>query len=201
MEFKGYQVIDNAITRRELSIIIDYLAILRNSKRLQGNTDSESAHMYYAVPYFEAMLSYFRDIVSSVVGEVVYPSYSFLWNYKKGHIVPKHKDRNSVDYIISMNINISEEDGWGIFIEGESVVLKNGQALILDGKKLEHWRDACPYDNRLQLILCYTRDKALLFDSRKHLAFDPIPEVITSPFNSGLEIHDKEVLEAANARV
>ncbi|MDW6091072.1 hypothetical protein SBX64_00475 [Vibrio rhizosphaerae] len=201
MEFKGYKVIDNVVTQRELSIIIDYLAILRNNKKLKGNTDSESAHMYYAVPYFEAMLSYFRDTVSSVVGEVVYPSYSFLWNYKKGHIVPKHKDRNSVDYIISMNINIAGEDGWDLVIEGESVALKNGQALILDGKKLEHWRDACPYDNRLQLILCYTRDESLLFDGRKHLAFDPIPQVITSPFNSGLEIQDKSVLEAANARV
>lgn len=157
--------------------------------------------MYYALPYFEALLSSFSITVSEIVGEKVYPSYSFLWNYKKGHCVPKHRDRDSVDYIISININIHDEDEWPIYIEGERVELKNTEALILDGKKLVHWREECPYDNRLQLILCYTRDKALTFDRRKHLGFDPVPDVITLPFKTNLDIDDEIVKEKANGQV
>lgn len=199
--FEGYKVIPQAITKREVDIIIDYLAIMRNTGGLKGNTDGETAHTYYALPYFEAMLSYFRRLTSEVVGEQVFPSYSFLWNYMRGHIVPKHKDRDSVDYIISMNINNTGEDDWGIVIEGESINLRNTDILVLDGKKLLHWREACPYENRLQLILCYTRTKELLFDRRAHLGFDPIPEVVTDPFKCGLDIKDGIVMEAANERV
>jgi hypothetical protein len=199
--FDGYKVIPQAISQREIDVIIDYLAIMKNTGRLKGNTDSETAHTYYALPYFEAMLSYFRNLTSEVVGELVYPSYSFLWNYKKGHEVQKHRDRDSVDYIISMNINNTGEDDWDIIIEDKPISLGSTDILILDGKKLLHWREACPYENRLQLVLCYTRAKELLFDRRAHLGFDPIPEVITDPFKCGLDIQDRIVVEAANERV
>lgn len=199
--FNGYKVISGFIQQREIDTIVDYLAIMKNIGGLKGNTDNESAHMYYALPYFEAMLSNLRYIVSTVVGETVYPSYSFLWNYKKGHEVPKHKDRDSVDYIISININNKGEDDWDILIEGCPVSVKNTDILILDGKKLFHWREACPYENRLQLILCYTRERELMFDRREHLGFEPIPEVVTSPFQYALDIEDFVVQEIANERV
>ncbi|WP_338885781.1 hypothetical protein [Xenorhabdus sp. TH1] len=199
--FNGIIVIRNAISEREIDIMYHYLAVSKNCGYLKGNTDSVSAHMYYALPYFEAMLSYYSDFVSEIVGERVYPSYSFLWNYKKNYQLPKHKDRNSVDYIISLGIHPKEESGWNLFIEDEEVALHSTDILILDGKKLEHWREPCPYENRLQLILCYTRDKSLMFDKRKHLGFDPVPEVITSPFKKQLSIDDAYIQELGDKYV
>ena len=181
------------LTEKEVDIFFHYLAISENLKHLKGNKDSKDAHMYYAVPYGEALLSYYCDEVSSLVGENVYPSYSFLWNYKKGYILPKHKDRNSVDYIISVGIHPSEMNEWCIYVDGKAYDINRGDGLVLDGKKLDHWRDACPYDNRLQLILCYTRSPELRFDKRKHLGFDPVPEVITSPLRNELDIDDPYV--------
>lgn len=199
--FNGFHIIKNAITSREIDTLLNYLAIMKNTGNLKGNTDGKTAHMYYALPYFEAMLSSFTPVVSEIVGERVYPSYSFLWNYKKGHCVPKHRDRDSVDYIISININNKNENDWPIYVDGERVNLKSTEALVLDGKKLTHWREKCPYQNRLQLILCFTREEDRLFDRREHLGFDPIPEVITSPFKINLTIDDDVVLEKANDRV
>ncbi|MCT8343752.1 MULTISPECIES: hypothetical protein [Photorhabdus] len=193
--FNGVHVIENAITEREINIIYRYLAISENLGHLKGNNDSTRAHMYYATPYFEAMLSHYCDLVSDIVNEKVYPSYSFLWNYKKEYALPKHKDRNSVDYIISIGIHTKEEADWSLYVENKPVNMKSGDLLILDGKKFEHWREPCPYKNRLQLILCYTRDLSLRFDKRLHLGYDPVPEVITSPFKEKLSIDDDYIKE------
>ncbi|MDC9581487.1 hypothetical protein PSI15_07925 [Xenorhabdus sp. PR6a] len=188
--FNGVKVIPSVITEQEVDIIYRYLAISVNLGHLKGNKDSADAHMYFAVPYSEAMLSYFCSLMSSHVGEEVFPSYSFLWNYKKGYSLPKHKDRNSVDYIMSIGIHPSEENEWSIYVDGDAFDMNCGDGLILDGKKFEHWRESCPYNNRLQLILCYTRNRELRFDKREHLGYDPIPEVITSPLKRELHIDD-----------
>lgn len=79
---------------------------------------------------------------------------------------------------------------WSIYVDGRAYNMNRGDGLVLDGKKLEHWREACPYDNRLQLILCYTRSLGLRFDKREHLGFDPVPEVITSPLRTKLDVDD-----------
>lgn len=192
--FQGVKVIKSVISEREIDVFYRYLAIAVNMGTLKGNTDSAEAHMYFAVPLGEAMMSHFCSLMREVTGEDVYPSYSFLWNYKKGYVLPKHKDRNSVDYIISIGIHSHEESEWSIFVDGNEIHLSVGDIMILDGKKFEHWRDACPYENRLQLILCYTRDKKQRFDKREHLGFDPVPEVITSPLNKGLHIDDSRVI-------
>lgn len=191
--FSGVKILPSLLTTREIDIFFHYLAISVNLKHLKGNKDSKDAHMYYAVPYGEALLSHFCDEMSSCVDETVYPSYSFLWNYKKGYVLPKHKDRNSVDYIISIGIYSDEINEWSIYIDGKAYNMERGDGLILDGKKLEHWREACPYDNRIQLILCYTRSPELRFDKRKHLGFDPVPEVITSPLRDALDVDDDYV--------
>ncbi|WP_300000686.1 hypothetical protein [uncultured Cedecea sp.] len=188
--FFGVKILPSIITEREVDIFYHYLAISETLGHLKGNKDSEDAHMYYAIPYGEALLSYYCDEISSHVGENVYPSYSFLWNYKKGYVLPKHKDRNSVDYIISIGIHPMEINEWSIYVDGKAYNINRGDGLVLDGKKLEHWREACPYDNRLQLILCYTRSPDLRFDKRKHLGFDPVPEVITSPLKNELDVDD-----------
>ncbi len=96
--FNGIHVIENAITEREIDIIYRYLAISENLGHLKGNNDSTSAHMYYATPYFEAMLSYYCDLVSDIVNEEVYPSYSFLW--KKVNIAGWRKPLSISGFIV-----------------------------------------------------------------------------------------------------
>ncbi|WP_036827877.1 hypothetical protein, partial [Photobacterium sanctipauli] len=125
----GYKLIKSAISEREIELMYRYLAIMDSTGNLNGNTDSENVHMYFAVPYFEAMLSYYSDLVSETVGEKVYPSYSFLWNYKEGHPVVMHKDRDSVDYIISLNINNRAENNWDFLIEDERISMDAGDIL------------------------------------------------------------------------
>lgn len=197
----GFKIIKNALTDREIDTIFRYLAIMKNNGKLKGNTDGETSHMYFAPLYFEALLSSFTETVSNIVGFKVYPSYSFLWNYKKGHIVPKHKDRDSVDYIMSINIGEDSEFEYPIYIDGQKVCFNKTEALVLDGKNFIHWREECPYENRLQLILCYTKDIELKFDRRKHLGNDPIPDVITSPFQTSLDIDDLFVRNIAHEHV
>ncbi|MGF1681197.1 hypothetical protein [Photobacterium minamisatsumaniensis] len=199
--FNGYKLIKNAISEREIELMYRYLAIMDTTGGLKGNTDSENVHMYFAVPYFEAMLSYYSDLVSEAVEERVYPSYSFLWNYKEGHPVVMHKDRDSVDYIISLNINNKGENNWDFLIEDERIPMDAGDILIINGKALRHGREPCPYTNRLQLILCYTSDEKLKFDRRESLGADPIPEVITDPFKTELNVDDNYVKELCEYHV
>ncbi|MCU5771755.1 hypothetical protein N5923_08725 [Erwiniaceae bacterium BAC15a-03b] len=190
---KGFQIIKGAVSAREIDIIYRYLAISKNIGHLNGNDDCDSAHMYYAIPYFEAMLSYYCSLIKEITNETVYPGYSFLWNYRENHAVPKHKDRAAVDYIISIGIHDQNEEDWPLIVESEVVNMRAGDIVVLDGKTFEHWREPCPYHNRLQLVLCYTRNQLLKFDKREHLGFDPVPEVITSPLKKQLGISDKYI--------
>ena len=66
----------------------------------------------------------------------------------------KHKDRPSCEISVTVNIG-SDGTKWPIFMEGTSIDLNEGDAVIYLGRELTHWRKEFQGDWCAQTFLHY----------------------------------------------
>ena len=92
-----------------------------------------------------------QNQIQNLVGEKVYPSYSYLRIYKNGSELKRHKDRASCEITVSLCLGNDGID-WPLSFATEKgiehLVLDPGDAIFYDGRKIEHWRD--PFEGKLQ---------------------------------------------------
>jgi hypothetical protein len=78
--------------------------------------------------------------------------------YKKGDILPPHRDRASCE--ISLTLNLRTDRGWGIFVEtsdGGSICVEQtpGDAVLYLGCDATHWREEFTGEEHVQVFLHY----------------------------------------------
>lgn len=170
--------------------IVTELLVAGEAGSLIGNKDEVKEQVIYAPLALEAQLLLKKNLIENMVGHDLHPSFSFLWVYKKGAKLPKHTDRGSVDIVVTINLRSSCPGEWPLYVTdknlGEIGILTDvGDAIVLSGKTIEHWRNACPLEWRLQAQLCYTfvnkEGPNVRFDGRDSLGLGPIEDVITTP--------------------
>ena len=66
------------------------------------------------------------------------PTYSYWRYYVFGGELGKHTDRPSCE--VSVTACIKKYDDWPIIVEGNSFELEEGDAVLYDGLRQEHWR-------------------------------------------------------------
>ena len=185
-----YMVLRKVITKEVANFLLHYLVLKRkvantthtkNGKEIYGFTigtfkdpQVPGAYSLYGDAAFDTLLNSATHIVSKLLGQNVFPTYSYSRLYTKGHELKRHKDRPSCE--ISTTVNLGG-DPWPIFIEpsgkknkkGKKVVLKPGDMLFYFGCDLEHWRK--PFEGNVcgQAFLHYTTDEKLINDRRVHL--------------------------------
>lgn len=86
-----------------------------------------------------------------------YVHYS-MYNHPLSNLI-KHKDINACTYTI--DLCISAETPWGIWVEGKEYVLNPGEAIAFMGEDQEHWRGPFPdpYDNCVEMIFFHFAPK------------------------------------------
>jgi hypothetical protein len=82
------------------------------------------------------------------------PTYAFWRMYTKFADLKKHKDREACEISVTVMIG-SDGTDWPIFIEGNKLNLKPGDAIIYLGCELEHWREEFMGDWHAQTFLHY----------------------------------------------
>jgi hypothetical protein len=180
---------NHIISSDRIEQIINDLYLLGVNNLLIGNKDIDNEQVYYAPIPLEGLLLSLLPKVESIVGKSLLPVYSFLWIYKRDGQIPRHVDKKSLDYVVTLNLASSSDDEWPLKVcVDDSVVdvnLKQGQYAIMEGKRLEHWRDKCPVEWRMQATFMYIHKDSnkleYFLDGRDFLGAPPIPEVITSP--------------------
>jgi hypothetical protein len=107
----------------------------------------------YNLPFFLEELCDNRKQVSKVAGRQVLPTYTFARIYQTGNTLDKHTDRAECE--LSVTVNLSCDEPWPIYIDGEKFILDPGDGVVYEGSKYEHWRD--PYQGQYcaQLFLHY----------------------------------------------
>lgn len=103
------------------------------------------------VTYFSKKLEPLaKEIFKDETLKTTYTHYS-MYNHPLSNLI-KHKDMNACTYTI--DLCISAETPWGIWIEDKEYFLNPGQAIAFMGEDQEHWRGPFPdpYDNCVEMI-------------------------------------------------
>tara|TARA_Y100000592_G_C5459154_1_gene313042 strand:+ start:71 stop:643 length:573 start_codon:yes stop_codon:yes gene_type:complete len=180
-----YKVIRNFIDKNTTdllykhSILLDQrLAYLRD-KEHDPNTfgtfnDGQvpGAFSIYAEPIFETLLLSKKNTIQNIIGQTIYPGYSYLRVYKQGSELKKHKDRPACEITLSLCLGNDGLD-WPLSLATdngvEHLVLNPGDGLLYDGRKIEHWRDPFEGNLQAQVFLHYVTKEQSKFDSRPTL--------------------------------
>jgi hypothetical protein len=138
---------------------------------------SPNSFARYAPLCFEALSVYLQPIVENIVGEKLYPVYSYARIYYTGSRLDPHFDRSSSEISVSVCIEKDKKD-WPLFIKSDQemiheINLNQGDIVIYRGNAQEHWRDEFTGEKQIQCFLQYVKAEGnlswLKWDTRPSL--------------------------------
>jgi hypothetical protein len=160
-------------------LVRDYVELryLSRTMRLGGDARIPGTPALYGDPLTEALLMQRQSVVEALIGEPVWPSYSFLRRHSTGASMAKHVDRDASE--IGVSITIAADVVWPLWFATDAgdaaVLLAPGDAVIYDGRKLPHWREHYPGQTQVQCMLFYVRQRGpcaqFKFDGREGVGF------------------------------
>ena len=109
---------------------------------------------WYIDPLMVALLDTKKPIIEKEFNLKLFPTFAFWRYYVIGGCLPKHVDRPSCE--ISATACIKKYDDWPIVVEGKSIELKEGEAVVYRGCEQEHYRPGTyKGDGMAQVFLHY----------------------------------------------
>jgi hypothetical protein len=158
-DFK-YKLINNFLTNEEIVLLNSYCRIKHriNFDCFDFMQNSNGDTFFYGDALMESLMINKLDIMEKETGLKLHPTYAFWRMYTKFSDLIKHKDRESCEISVTVMIG-SDETKWPIFIEGQEIELKPGDAVIYLGCELDHWREEFKGDWHAQCFLHYVDSK------------------------------------------
>jgi len=164
---EAYKVIRNAISNDTVELIknsilisrqVDYFnkKIDQNNLTAFGDDQSPISYAGYSSIVSDALMMTLHPLVEEVTGLELHPTYTYSRIYWKGSTLPKHTDRPSCQFSITVCIS-NDPDPWIIFMGGTPVWLEPGDLIVYKGCEIEHWR--YPYQGNQQIqVFCHYVD-------------------------------------------
>lgn len=171
-----YRVVRGFLSAELRQLLCDYVdmrhrtgtMIMRGDPRIPGTP------VLYGDPLTDTLLSERQDAIQSMIGEELWPSYSYVRRHTRGVSMPRHRDRPASE--IGVTITVSADAAWPLWFMtaqgATAVTLEPGDAIVYEGGTLEHWREPYPGDLQIQCLLFYVRstsNEVLKFDGREAL--------------------------------
>ena len=121
-------------------------------KKCEGE---HGAREEYSNSLMETLLEMSTPRMEAIVGVQLWPAYSFFRLYEKGMSFPKHRDRSSCEYSVSVCLGRDGAEDWPLFANGTPVPCPPGGGAVYRGCEVEHWREPLAGNHQLQLFLHY----------------------------------------------
>ena len=106
------------------------------------------SYAWYAEPSTEYLLVSMQSRVEELTGMKLFPTYSYMRIYNPNEILEWHKDRESCEISVTLNIGQSSEFSWPIGIAPQTDITQRtyidcqpGDAMIYRGCEVFHWRE------------------------------------------------------------
>lgn len=126
---------------------------------LNGDDQIKYGLMFNQTAIGTAIGLYLKNLISTITEKELLTTYNYSRCTFKGSVLKKHKDRESCEYSITLCIKKGSCD-YPIYFEtknGETVEieLEEGDLIIYEGTKLNHWREEYLGDRHYQTFLHY----------------------------------------------
>jgi hypothetical protein len=196
------QIIEGALDTKVCRLLAEEFRLIRNIalatnkmnpdyRHPKSKTDNfpfademvDNSFSWYSPVCFEALsTTIMKDIVEEVVGETVFPTYSYARIYSNGSEMQKHIDRTSSEFSVSCCLETDNKINWPLGFELESgeileVLQKPGDIVIYDGSKLPHWRKSFSGTEHINAFMFYVMENGprsiLKYDTRPYLGYGP----------------------------
>jgi hypothetical protein len=196
----GYCIIKNAVSLDVCRILAKEFELLETSAFAfnlpKGYGSAAPEYATYDFPYndhqvrnsfawysplaFEALSdTIVKEHVENLLGEEVYPTYTYGRIYYNNAEMKIHKDRVASDFAVSCCLSVDElSKPWPLgFIDklGNRVLIEQtpGDIVIYQGDQLEHWRDQYSGQKQIQCFLFYVTANG----PRAELKYDTRPSL------------------------
>jgi len=154
----GFVVITNFISVERAKFLFN---AYKNTKEIKNFTDFQVPDSSYSIMNFREFLELLCEKnmeVAKLIGEMVFPTYSYARIYKNGNVLHKHLDRPSCE--ISITVHLYGDKDWPIYMEKPNkeevgINLNPGDAVIYLGCDTPHWRNAYEGEEYGQVFLHY----------------------------------------------
>jgi hypothetical protein len=155
-----------------------YLALLGTIGRLAADPHVAGAQGIHGDAAFDTLLDMARPSVAELVGRPLAPTYSYARLYRTGNALERHVDRGACEHSLTVHLGSEEDDDWPLWVRDRrgddvSVSLETGDALLYQGRELEHWREPFTGRYHAQLFLHYVDAEGpeadLIYDGRPSL--------------------------------
>lgn len=153
---KKYLKVENFLEKNELTFLKNYTFIRHQNNYKNEAYDKKTDYdtFFYADPLMESILINKKPLVEKLTDKKLLPTYSFWRMYTQFSDLIKHKDRESCEISVTIQIG-SDGSNWPIFIDGKPINLEQGDAAIYLGTELEHYRNELEGTWHAQAFLHY----------------------------------------------
>lgn len=179
-----YVVVRNFLPPRVTMVAYRYaLMKVQNGEFSLSDTQVPNTPAFYGDTLMEVLLESAVPAVERIVGDLLYPTYSYMRVYKRGDRLAPHIDRPSCEVSMTLCLGYNTvgagdpEFCWPIGVDnsinysldptkaslpsapgkGKNIYLKPGDGLIYYGTEILHWRDPFPADHQVQLFFHFVR--------------------------------------------
>lgn len=193
----GYHVVKNFLSKDLLSLTKQYFDLKIENDELELDTGQvPGTFTAYGTYIGDSILKMLQPVAESVIGEELYPCYSFFRLYNRIDYLKPHTDRPSCEF--SATIPIFTDKPWPLYMQeydlkkygteklswnksslnekSINVVLELGDVCFYEGTKMNHWREPFEGNECYQLFIHYVRKNGKYseykFDKRSNLGFE-----------------------------
>lgn len=170
----GYVLLRNLISKDQAKNIADSIRNFLDSNKPKIDSLCPDSKSVRAHPDADRLLEELTDVISEASGKKLVPTYSYARIYTTGNILPKHTDRPSCEYSISLCLDMDGEP-WPIYMaetadsdtgtpyerDGVTYYMKNpqpvdlqiGDAVLYLGNEMVHYREPFEGTEQVQVFM------------------------------------------------
>jgi hypothetical protein len=172
-----YKIIKNFLNKEELNLLQIYCKLKHafNYTSFDNVQNNNGDTFFYSDLLMESLMVNKLDLMEKETGLKLFPTYTVWRMYSMFAKLDKHKDRASCEISVTVQIS-SNGSKWPIFMGGEEVLINDGDAIIYQGCKIEHWRNEFIGDHQAQAFLHYVNQegpfKQAKYDARSFIGIE-----------------------------
>ena len=190
----GYQVVRNFLSKDLLTLTKQYFDLKIENDELELDSGQvPGTFVAYSTYIGDSILKMLQPVAESVIGEELYPCYTFFRLYNHMDRLKSHTDRPSCEF--SATIPIFTDKPWPLYMQeydfekygteelswhksslnekSINVILELGDICFYEGTKMNHWREPFEGNECYQLFIHYVKKNGehskYKFDRRTNL--------------------------------